>query len=142
MSGRVATSLVMSALFTVFVAQALFFRREAAIMPMLIGLPGLVLSFAQLIIDIRKAGAAEEGPIFSERERMIMLWLTGFVLGVIAFGFVIGAPLLVAAYLLFPAGERLLPAVMGGGLCLAGMYGLERLLNIPVFEGLVIQYLF
>lgn len=142
MSGRMATSLVMTVLFAVFVGQAIFFRREAAIMPLLIGLPGIVLSIAQFVIELRNAGKAEDGPIFSGRERMIMLWLSGFVLGTIAFGFTIGAPLLVAAYLLFPAGERRLVALMGGGLCLAGMYGLDRLLNIPLFEGLVIQYLF
>jgi hypothetical protein len=142
MSRRASASLAMVVLFTIFVVQAFFFRREAAVMPLLIGLPGLMLSLAQLVIDIRKAGKAEDEPIFSAPERAIMLWLAGFVLGIIAFGFVVGATLLVAAYLVFVAGERRLVAATGGALCLAAMYGLERLLNIPLFEGLVIQYLF
>jgi hypothetical protein len=142
MSRRASASLAMVVLFAIFVSQALFFRREAAVMPLLIGLPGLILSLAQFIIDLRKAGKAEDEPIFSAAERTIMLWLSGFVLGIIALGFVAGAPLLVAAYLIFVAGERWLVAAAGGALCLASMYGLDRLLNIPLFEGLVIQYLF
>jgi hypothetical protein len=142
MKGRASASLTMVVLFAAFVGQALFFRREAAVMPLLIGVPGLILSLAQLIIDIRKTGRPEDEPILSAPERTIMLWLLGFVLGIIAFGFVIGASLLVAAYLIFVAGERWLAAAAGGTLCLAAMYGLERLLNIPLFEGLVIQYLF
>lgn len=140
--GRILTSLTMAVLFAFFIAQAFFFRHEAAVMPLLVGLPGLILSLAQLIIEMRApGGGTEDAPIFSGREPVIMLWIAGFTLGVIAFGFVLGAPLLLAAYLLFVAGERWSMAAMGGALCLAVMFGFERLLHIPLFEGLVIHYL-
>lgn len=141
-NGRIVTSLAMVVLFAFFVVQAFFFRHEAAVMPLLVGLPGLILSLAQLVVEIRAHGGGnEDEPVLSGRERTIMLWIAGFTLGVIAFGFVLGAPLLLAAYLLFVAGERWSTAAMGGALCLAVMYGLERLLHIPLFEGLVIHYL-
>ena len=140
-TGRIVTSLAMVVLFAFFVAQAFFFRHEAAVMPLLVGLPGFILSLVQLIVEIRAhAGRNEDKPIISGPEGTIMLWLAGFTLGVIAFGFVLGAPLLLAAYLYFVAGERLAVSVLGGGLCVAVMLGLERLLHIPLFEGLVIHY--
>jgi hypothetical protein len=143
MNGRIATSLAMVVLFAFFVAQAFFFRHEAAVMPLLVGLPGLILSLAQLIVEMRAHGGGnKDEPIISGQQRTIMLWIAGFTLGVIAFGFVLGAPLLLAAYLYFAAEERLGIAVAGGVLCLALMYGLEHLLHIPLFEGLVIHYLF
>jgi hypothetical protein len=140
-NGRIVTCLILTALFAAFVGQAFFFRHEAAVMPLLIGLPGVILCLAQLTIELRRAGKASDEPIFSTTEGMIVLWLSGFVLGVIALGFVVGTPLLVAAYLFFVAHERRLVAVLGAGLCLAAMYGLERALNIPLFEGLVVHYL-
>lgn len=142
MNGRIMTSLAMVVLFAFFVAQAYFFRHEAAVMPLLVGWPGFVLSLVQLIVEIRAhGGGREDQPIISGRERTIMLWIAAFTLGVIAFGFVLGAPLLLAAYLYFVAGERQAVAVAGGALCLAVMLGLERLLHIPLFEGLAVHYL-
>ena len=141
-NGRIVTSLAMVVLFAFFVAQAFFFHREAAVMPLLVGLPGLVLSLVQLVVEIRAhRGGNEDEPIISGRERTIMLWIAGFTLGVIAFGFILGAPLLLAAYLYFVSGERLTATVAGGALCLAVMLGLERLLHIPLFEGLAMHYL-
>ena len=139
-NGRIVTSLAIVMLFGFFVVQALFFRHEAAVMPLLVGLPGFILSLAQLIVEIRANGGNEDEPIISGPEGMIMLWIAGFTLGVIALGFVLGAPLLLAAYLYFVAGERLAISVLGGGLCVAVMLGLERLLHLPLFEGLVIHY--
>jgi hypothetical protein len=139
-NGRIVTSLAMVMLFGFFVVQAFFFRHEAAMMPLLVGLPGFILSLAQLIVEIRANGGNEDEPIISGPERTIVLWIAGFTLGVIAFGFVLGAPLLLAAYLYFFAGERLAISVLGGGLCVAVMLGLERLLHLPLFEGLVIHY--
>jgi len=141
-NGRIVTSLAMAILFGFFVVQAFFFRHEAAVMPLLVGLPGFILSLAQLIAEIRAHGDRNEvEPIISGPEGTIMLWIAGFTLGVIAFGFVLGAPLLLAGYLYFVADERLAISLLGGGFCLAVMLGLERLLHIPLFEGLMIHYL-
>ena len=142
MSGRVLASLTMTVVFALFVAQAFLIRREAAVMPFLIGVPALVLSLSQLLVEMRKAASTSEEPIFLPRERSTAIWLLGFVLGVIAFGFAVGAPLLVVGYLMFAVGLRWPAALIGGGLCLAAMYALDKLLNIPLFEGLIIRYLF
>lgn len=141
-NGGVVTSLVMVLIFTAFVLWAFTFRREAAVMPLLAGLPGLVLSLIQLITELRMRASHGDGPpLLQAGELNIILWISGFTLGVVAFGFVAGAPLLLAAYLYFVAAERLPVAIMGGLSCLAVMAGLERLLHIPLFEGLVLYYL-
>jgi len=141
-NGRVVTSLAMVLIFTAFVLWAFTFRREAALMPLLAGVPGLVLSVIQLITELRtRASNGDAPPLLQLGELSIILWIAGFTLGVIAFGFVLGAPLLLAAYLYFVSAERLAVAVAGGLSCLAVMEGLERLLHIPLFEGLVLHYL-
>ena len=139
-NGRVVTSLAMVLIFTAFVLWAFTFRREAALMPLLAGVPGLVLSVIQLITELRtRASNGDAPPLLQPGELSIILWIAGFTLGVIAF--VLGAPLLLAAYLYFVSAERLAVAVAGGLSCLAVMEGLERLLHIPLFEGLVLHYL-
>ncbi|MGE0004543.1 MAG: tripartite tricarboxylate transporter TctB family protein [Parvibaculaceae bacterium] len=141
-NGRIMTSLVMLLVFAFFVSQAAFFRPEAALMPLLVGLPGLVLSLVQFVVDLRAGrNRKDDEPIVSRGERPIMVWLILFTLGIILFGFSLAAPLLLAAYLFFTADERLPVALAGGALCFAVLYGLERLMNMPLFEGLAIHYL-
>ena len=140
-NGRVVTSLTMVLVFTAFILWAFTFRRQAAVMPLLAGVPGLVLSLIQLITELRtRASRGDDPPLLQPGELSIILWISGFTLGVVAFGFVLGAPLLLAAYLYFVAAERLAVAVAGGLSCLAVMAGLERLLHIPLFEGLILHY--
>ncbi len=142
MSGRILVSGIMTVVFAVFVGLAFTIHHEAAVMPLLVGVPGLVLSLVQLVIEMRKVAVTADEPIFSPRERSIAIWLLGFVLAIIAFGFDVGATVLVAAYLWLAVGARPLGAAIGGGLCLATMYVLDHLLNIPLFQGLIFHHLF
>jgi hypothetical protein len=136
------TSGVLLLVFLFFFVQALFFGPSARIMPLLVSVPGLVFCLAQFIIDLnRQPAEAGRKPVFSRSEVNAVAWIIGFILGISALGFVYGAALLAAAYLYFYAGERLRTAFLAAITCAAFTYGfMDRLLEVPLFEGLLFDY--
>jgi hypothetical protein len=142
-NGRILTSLVMLGVFLAFILQALFFHPEARMMPLLVGVPGALLCFWQVLIEINaKDGEPGGTKILSRDELTIAAWLLAYIISIAAFGFSFGSPPLVAGYLYFVAKERLRTAVIAGVFCFAFMYGLfEQLMNMQLFEGLLLQYL-
>jgi hypothetical protein len=139
--GRLAVSLMMLAIFLFFVGQALAFRPEARAMPLLVGVPAIVLCILQIALDIR--GRNREAALKPITEWPLIAWLAIFFLSIIAFGFIYGAPPLVAAYLYFAAREHILVAIAGGVSCaLILIFFFERLLNLQLFEGLITPLLF
>ena len=116
LDGRLAVTLMMLAIFLFFVVQALTFQPQARAMPLLVGIPAILLCLAQIVLDLRKQGhAAVKTVLLSIEERPIAIWLLVFFIGIIAFGFTFGAPLLVAAYLYFGAREGPIVALAGAG---------------------------
>ena len=139
LDGRLAVSLMMLAIFLLFVGQALLFSPEARAMPLLVGLPAIGLCVLQIILDLRRQGAqAVKSALVALDDRPLIAWLAAFFFGIIAFGFTYGAPPLVAAYLYFAARERPLVAITGGAFCLFVLLVVfEKLLNVQLFDGLV-----
>ena len=139
LDGRLAVSLMMLAIFLFFVGQAPAFQPQARAMPLLVGIPAIVLCLVQIVLELRKqGGAVAKAVLLSAEERPIAVWLLVFFVGIIAFGFTYGAPLLVAAYLYFGARERPIVAIAGGIFCLVIVYfAFERLLMVDLFDGLV-----
>ena len=137
------TSGVMLLVFLFFLGQAMFFGPLARTMPLLISVPGVVLCFAQFIIDLKSHhGGADGQPVFSGGEAKTTIWIVGFIVGISLLGFDYGSPLMVAAYLYFYAGERLPMVVVAALICVVFTYGfMDRLMGIPLFEGLLFQYL-
>ena len=143
LDGRLAVSLMMLAIFLLFVGQALLFSPEARAMPLLVGLPAIGLCVLQIILDLRRQGAqAVKSALVALDDRPLIAWLVAFFFGIIAFGFTYGAPPLVAAYLYFAARERPLVALAGGAFCLFVLLVVfEKLLNVQLFDGLVMPLL-
>ena len=143
LDGRLAVSLMMLAIFLLFVGQALLFSPEARAMPLLVGLPAIGLCVLQIILDLRRQGAqAVKSALVALDDRPLIAWLVAFFFGIIAFGFTYGAPPLVAAYLYFAARERPLVAITGGAFCLFVLLVVfEKLLNVQLFDGLVMPLL-
>lgn len=137
------TSGVLLLVFLFFFVQALFFGPSARTMPLLVSVPGLLFCLVQFIIDLNGQPAdAGRKPMFSGGELKAIAWIVGFILGISLLGFIYGAPLLVAAYLYFYAGERLHTALLAGMACVAFAYGfMDRLMEIQLFEGLLFEYL-
>ena len=142
-NGRIITSLIMLLVFLFFVCQAIFFTPAARMMPLLIGVPGAIISFCQVIIELKTGDRETDGsPMFSGRELSIIAWLAAFIIGIAALGFAFGSSPVVTGYLYFVAKERLRTALIAGIFCFVFMYGLfERLMNMQLFEGLLPQYL-
>lgn len=141
--GRFGVSLMMLAIFLFFVGQALFFQPQARAMPLLVGIPAILLCLLQIALELKKQGrAAVKAILLLPQERPIILWLLAFLAGIIAFGFAFGAPPLVAAYLYFAARERLLVAIAGGVFSVIVLsFVFEKLLKVQLFEGLVTAFL-
>ena len=137
------TSLIMSLVFLFFVSQAIFFTPAARMLPLLIGVPGMLLSCCQLIIETKMTHREiDNDPMLSNRELSIVGWLAAFIVSIVALGFAFGSSPVVAGYVYFVAKERLRTAVIAGVFCFVFMYGLfERLMNMQLFEGLLLQYL-
>jgi len=143
LDGRLAVSLMMLAIFLLFVGQALLFSPEARAMPLLVGVPAIGLCVLQIILDLRRQGGqAVKSALVALDDRPLIAWLAAFFFGIIAFGFTYGAPPLVAAYLYFAARERPLVAITGGAFCLFVLLVVfEKLLNVQLFDGLVMPLL-
>jgi tripartite tricarboxylate transporter TctB family protein len=140
---RCITSGIMLLVFLFFLVQAMTFGPLARTMPLLISVPGVVFCLAQFVIDLkRRPEEADCQPVFSSGEAKTAAWIMGFILAISLLGFDYGSPLMVAAYLYFYAGERLLTVALAALSCVAFTYGfMNRLMEIQLFEGLLFAYL-
>jgi len=142
--GRVVTALIMFAVFLIMTGMAFSFPEKARLMPLMIGIPGVILGFAQLIMEIRTAltEAIQEPKEGIEQERkdelQMLLWIFLFFIFILCFGFIYASPLLVAGFLYVAKSESLKTAIIGGIATWAVLYGFfETWFQIPLFPGLV-----
>ena len=140
----------MMALFAGACVLALGLPQKAAFMPLLIGVPGVLLCLWQLILDLRRA-PQESAPPKEEQdaggegrsEIEIFLWLAAFSVALIGFGFVVGGPFVVFAFVRFSSGESTLNAFFAAAGTFAVIWGVFIwLLELPLFQGLVLEAVF
>jgi hypothetical protein len=111
-------SLVMLAIFVAMVAVAATYPEETRLLPLVIGIPGIVLCLVQVVIDgiaARRTGVdtALSPTPKAIRETVLLGWFLGFLLAVLFFGFLIAAPVMIFAFLYFDQRETLrLAAIM------------------------------
>jgi hypothetical protein len=116
---------------------------EARFLPLVIGIPGLILSIAQLVTELRQHPDMVIIPEERRREAKMFAWFLTFVAGLVFFGFLYAGPLLVAAYLYFSGRERWYSAIAAAVITWGILYGVfERFLGLPLFEGLLSQWIF
>lgn len=70
-----------------------------------------------------------------KRGRMLLLWITGFYLVMVTFGFSVGGTIAMGLYLRLEARERWLVVVMGAGLTALFFWVLESMLHVPLPNG-------
>jgi len=142
LNGRIITTTVMLAIFAGMSLMALGYPDKARFLPLLISVPGTLMCLAQLVFDIR--GALQdrtsedtvEAALDHPREIKMFVWLGLFFVGVMSFGFLIAAPVLVFAFLRFGEKEPWLTAILGGLGAWIILYGVfTRLLELFLFEG-------
>jgi len=139
------TSLVMLAIFSTMSLIALGFPEKARMMPLLVGVPGTLLALAQFISDLRRVDpdrSFTEGALERRRERQMFGWLAAFLIGVLCFGFLVAAPLLVFAFLRVGQRESWAVALVSGvGVWLILYVAFTRALGLFLFEGMVLPRL-
>jgi Tripartite tricarboxylate transporter TctB family len=141
--GRILTSGLMLALFAGAVAMALTFPPDARFLPLVIGVPGLVMSAVQFVIEVRNKHPKIVPPEVLPRERAMFAWFVLFVGGIIFFGFPYAGPVLIALYLYVSWSEKWYICLGAALLAWGILYGLfEHGLGLPLFEGLVYQWIF
>jgi uncharacterized membrane protein len=144
--GRILTAGVMLLIFATMVAMATTYAGDARLLPLVIGIPGLVLCIIQFVTELRtKPDADEKG--FTDEDRRAELkmfgWFAVFVFGIILFGFPYAAPLIVAVYLHFSWGEKWYVSLGAAAFAFAVLHGIfDYVLGLPLFEGLVYQWIY
>jgi hypothetical protein len=153
LSGRNATTLVMIAIFAGACLMALTLPGQAAFMPLLVGVPGLLLSLGQLVLDITGHGGPSEkseadmARAATDRskgrsEAVMFGWLGLFTVALIAFGFLIAGPILVLLFVRIASRAPWWQAIVAGLATLLVIWGVfVWLLGMPIFEGLLLAWL-
>lgn len=147
-SGRIAVSAVMLAIFAGMVAMATGYPPQSRFLPLVIGIPAVVLCLVQLAIDVVALRRESGLPVAEETGRLrpagvLFAWLVGIMTMILLFGFLIATPLVLFGFLRWhqrePAG--LSAALAGGGLVTMWLV-FDLLLKIPLHDGFVIDWLF
>ena len=146
LNGRVGTALIMLLIFLSMSLMALGFTDKARLMPLLVGIPGILLGIVQLTSEIRQSAwrSADEADsdALSKAERNMFLWIFIFFFGLLGFGFTYAAPIVVFAFMYAGKKESLLVALIGDAGTWAVLFGFfEQIMEIPLFQGLVVEWL-
>ena len=144
--GRVLVAGLMFVIFAVMVGVAFTYPGDARFLPLVIGIPGLVLCTVQLMIELRGKPDADE-KVYTADDRMAELtmfgWFFAFIAGLILFGFPYAGPILVALYLHFSWGEKWYVSLGAAAFAFAVLHGIfDYVLGLPLFEGLVYQWIY
>ena len=143
--GRVVVAGIMLLIFAVMVGLAFTYSGEARFLPLVIGIPGLALSLAQFVIELR--GKDPEEKVFTAEDSMAEFkmfgWFAVFIFGIILFGFPYAGPIIVALYLHFSWGEKWYVSLGAAAFSWAILHGIfDYVLGLPLFEGLVYQWIY
>lgn len=146
LNGRVATALVMLLIFLSMSLLALGFTEKARLMPLLIGIPGTLLGIVELINEMRasakQAASGDNSNDVTKAERAMLGWVFVFFVGILCFGFVYAAPLLVLAFMLAGKKESLTVGLISAAGTFVVLYVFfENVMEIPLFQGLIIERL-
>jgi Tripartite tricarboxylate transporter TctB family len=157
LSGRLSFTLLMLAIFVIMVTIAWGYPPDARFAPFVIGIPGILITLGQLIIDARdlrrstsarragvgsKAAAqtvpAGQEPSVIKRELTIFAYFFGLVAGVVLFGFWIAIPAFIMLFLRFHEREKWLFTISLTACSSIVLYLLfDRVLSIALHEGFV-----
>jgi hypothetical protein len=126
---------------------------KARLFPWLIGIPALVLTFMQLVLelagrgtgrglDMSIEGSTVEPAVERRRTTAIALWILGFFLVLYLLGFLAAVPLFVFLYLKVDANEKWLTSLLIAGACWGFLYLLfVRMLHTLFFKGQLLGWL-
>jgi len=148
-NARVLTALFMFLIFAIMTLLALDFPEKARLMPLMVGIPGSIMSFIQLLIEYRTAAKelaeyvpSEEKQQEIKDERDMFIWLFIFFIGILAFGFLYAAPIIVFAFLYKYKKETVKISVISAIATWIVLYGaFQTGFELRLFEGLIVRWL-
>ena len=152
LTGRVLTALTMLIIFLSMTLIGLGFSEAARLMPLMIGIPGTILGLVQFIMEFRVARGElsivpDEDSIQKQskdrkKEIQMIVWMLLFFIGLLCFGFKYASPVLVFSFLYIGKKESLITAIVSAVCTFLVIFGFfERTLEIPLFNGLIIEWL-
>jgi hypothetical protein len=140
-SGAVLVSGGLAAIAAYAVYAALRWPPKAALFPLVMGIPLLVLAVVQVILELRAAPAFGEPAGAASRVLAVFAWMVGFVALVLFGGFAAAVPIFVFLYLRLDSREGWLLS----GVLAAAAWGFfyvvfQRLLHFPFEAGLIADW--
>ena len=139
LTSTVALSMTFLVIFaSAAVVAAVDYPAAAAEMPLVVCGAGALLSLLQLVVELRASRAGGEDAIDLAKDVPIYLWVWAFVAGVVAFGFVVAAPVVLCAYLFFRSRESWWLSLLLSLSVVGFLYGVFQVgMGVPLFEGLL-----
>jgi Tripartite tricarboxylate transporter TctB family len=134
-----STGLAVVAAYAVYAA--LRWPPKAALFPLTMGIPLLVLALAQILIDLREP--LQAAPTAARRRMAaVFAWMGTFIVLVLLAGFPIAVPLFVFLYLVMESREKLVVSIVLAAAAWGAFHLLfERLLHFPFEAGLIRDWL-
>ena len=120
------------------VSMAFAWPAKAAMFPLTMGIPLLVLALVQVVLDLREPPARADQALANRRSSAVFGWMAGFIALVMLLSFPFAVPIFVFCYLAFASRERwLLAAVLAAAAWGAFHLLFQRLLHFPFETGLI-----
>jgi hypothetical protein len=139
LEGRIVVTGVILAIFITAVAIALvYFPAGTKLLPLTIGIPGIILTAIQLYAELQNKDPKVIEPEIRRGEIVMVIWFAVFAAVIVALGFIYGAPLMIAAYLLFAAKEKWYTALIGAVLAFVLLdYIFQEFIGVILWEGII-----
>jgi len=135
-SGAAAFSAGLAMVAAYAVLTAVRWPSKAALFPLVMGIPLLVLALAQVVMDWRAARPPEESPQETRAAISILAWMAGFIALVFLVGFPLAVPLFIAGYLLLQGREPWFLSIALALIAWGAFYLLfQKLLHFPFDSG-------
>jgi hypothetical protein len=135
LNGAALFSLGLAIVAAYAVYTALRWPPKAALFPLTMGIPLLVLAVAQTVVELR------DNPMPGGVRRPVLAvfsWMAAFIVLVVLAGFPIAVPLFVFFYLVLESRERLILSIVLAAAAWGAFHLLfERLLHFPFDSGLI-----
>lgn len=138
LNGAALFSLGLAVVAAYAVYAALRWPPKAALFPLTMGIPLLVLALAQTLIELRDTPVADGRAAAARRTLAVFVWMSTFISLVLLAGFPVAVPVFVFSYLVIESRERwLLSLVLAAAAWGAFHLLFERVLHFPFDTGLI-----
>jgi hypothetical protein len=138
LSGAAFFSLALAVVAAYAVYAALRWPPKAALFPLTMGIPLLVLALAQALVELRDPARPAESPGARTRTFIVFAWMASFIVLVLLVGFPIAVPIFVFSYLVMESREGWVLSIALAAAAWGAFHLLfERLLHFPFEDGLI-----